>query len=108
MIAHICHCEDTRDTILSVCQCDAYGHIEHEVIIQRSPEEFEILQDQPGPMISCDDLDLDLAPGPEDIVFAGSMMTIVLNGGENIEVDISRLDREEQCRLKTVARKLFR
>jgi hypothetical protein len=107
-IADICTCENTRDKILSVAQCGPNGVIEHEVIIQRAPKEFDLFDDNPGPKISCDDLDIDLLPGPEKIVFSGFLMTIILSGDENIEVDISRLDDDEQKELRVVARELFR
>lgn len=35
-------------------------------------------------------------------------MTIVLSGSENIKVDISRLTQEEQGKLRTVAKALFK
>lgn len=106
-IADISTCENTRDKILSVCQCGVDGEIEHELIIQRGPKEFDVLDDTPGPRVSCDDLGLDLAAGPEDIVFSGFTMTVVLSGEENIEVDISGLDDDEQRELKIVAQELF-
>lgn len=107
-IADICTCENTRDKILSVAQCGPDGDIEHEVIIQRGPREFDVLDDAPGPRISCDDLGLDLVPGPEEIVFSGFLMTIILPGDENIEVDISGMDEDEQNELRVVAQELFR
>ena len=68
--ADICTCESGSDKILSVCQCGPDGEIEHEVIIQRGPREFDVLDDTPGPRISCEELGLDLEPGPEEIVFS--------------------------------------
>lgn len=105
--ADITKCENGRDTILSVAQSGPEG-IEYKVIIQRGPREYEAFDDFPGPRISCDALDLDLAPGPESIRFSGDIMTIVLSEPENIEVDISRLTRERQEDLKTVAKALFK
>ncbi len=107
-IADICMCENTRDKILSVAKCGPDGEIEHEVIIQRAPKEFDVLDDNPGPRISCEDLDIDLAPGPNEIVFSGFLMIIILSGDENIEVDISGLDDAEQKELRVVAQELFR
>ena len=43
--ADICTCENGSDKILSVCQCGPDGEIEHEVIIQRGPKEFDMLDD---------------------------------------------------------------
>ena len=105
--ADISHCENGFDTILSVCQTGPDG-IEHEVIIQRSPREYEAFEDVPGPKVSCDELGLDIAPGLERIDFSGACMTIVLSGKEKIEVDISNLTREEQEELRVVAKALFR
>jgi len=108
MIADICECENTRDKILSVDQCGPDGEIEHEVIIQRGPKEYDQFDDEPGPKISCDDLGLDIVPGPTDIVFSGSLMRIVLPDAEDIEVDISGLDDEEVHQMKVVAEELFK
>ncbi|MBW2595693.1 MAG: hypothetical protein JRC66_09190 [Deltaproteobacteria bacterium] len=105
--ADIITCENERDIILSVCRSGPDG-IEHEVIIQRGPREFESFEEHPGPKLSCDELGLDLVPGPEKITFSGDIMTIVLSEPENIEVDISKLTRDDQEELKTVARALFR
>ncbi len=105
--ADITQCENGRDTILSVCQ-SGLGGIKHEVIIQRGPREFEPFEEYPGPKISCDELGLDLVPGPERITFSGDIMTIVLSEPENIEVDISKLTREEQKKMKAVAKALFK
>jgi len=99
--------ETGEDKILSVCQCDLTGEIELEVIIQRSPKEFDPFDDHPGPKISCTALNLDIVPGPKSILFAGDSMTIILAGPENIEVDISRLTQEEKDDLRRVARLLF-
>jgi len=105
--ADITGCENGRDKILSVCQSGPDG-IEYEVIIQRGPKEFEFFEEHPGPKISCDDLGLDLTPGPDEITFSGDIMTIVLSTQENIEVDVSQLTREEQRELKKVAKELFK
>ncbi len=105
--ADITECENARDTILSVCQSGPDG-IEHEVIIQRGPREYEFVEEHPGPKISCDDFGLDLVPGPEKITFSGDIMTIVLSGFDDIEVDMSILTREERNELKTVAKELFK
>ena len=105
--ADITTCENGRDTILSACQSGPDG-IEHEVIIQRGPREFEPFEEDPGPKLSCDELGLELVPGPEAITFSGNIMTIVLPEPENIEVDISKLTRDEQEELKTVAKVLFK
>ena len=105
--ADITDCETGRDRILSVCQSGPDG-IEHEVIIQRGPKEFEFFEEYPGPKISCDDLGLDLTPGPDDITFLGEIMTIVLSAQENIEVDISNLSPTEQRNLKKVAKALLK
>lgn len=108
MTADISSCENAQDKVLSVCECDADGYIVHEVIIQRAPKEFDILDDAPGPKISCDELGLELAPGPEDIIFSNHLMTVVLSQSENVEIDISGLDVDEQSQLKVVAEELFR
>ena len=99
--------ENGRDKILAVCQSGPDG-IEYEVIIQRGPKEFDLFDEHPGPKISCDDLGLDVTPGPDEITFSGDIMTIVLSAQENIEVDISNLSRSEQCELKKVAKDLFK
>jgi hypothetical protein len=104
--ADISQCENGRDTILSVCQSGPYG-IEHEVIIQRSPREYEVFEDFPGPKISCDELGLDIVQGPESIDFSGGYMTIVLSDHEDIEVNISKLSKKEQVDLRVVAKALF-
>lgn len=106
--ADISTCENERDKILSVCQSDPSGEIEHEVIIQRGPKEYDLFDDTPGPRISCEDLGLDLVPGPDEIRFSEDTMTIVLSDLENIEVDISKLSQDEQKELKTVAKELFK
>ena len=106
--ADICELENGRDKILSVCQCGPHGEIEHEVIIQRGPKEYDRFDDHPGARISCEDLHLDIVPGPERIEFSGDSMTIILSGHENIEVDIARLTNEEQEKLRTVAKALFK
>ena len=106
--ADITTCENDRDKVLSVCQCGPDGDIEHQVIIQRGPKEFDVLDDSPGPKISCEELGLDIVPGPERIMFLEGKMTIALSEGENIEVDISQLPEEEQGELRTVAKELFR
>jgi len=106
--ADICTCENTHDKILSVCQCGVDGDIEHEVIIQRGPKEYDMIDDALGPKITCDDLGLDLAPGPEEIIFSGLIMTIVLSETECIEVDISGLDDDDQQKLRVVAKELFK
>lgn len=105
--ADITTCEMGRDKILSVCQCGPDGEIEHELIIQRGPKEYDIVDEAPGPRISCHDLGLDLSPGPDDIRFSGGMMTIIVSGSESIEVDISGLSGDEQRELKTVAKAVF-
>ena len=106
--ADICNIETGRDKVLSVCQCTSAGDIVEEVIIQRGPKEFDVFDDHPGPRISCKTLNLDIAPGPETIVFSGDFMTIVLTGPEDIEVDISPLTQKERDGLKRVARLLFK
>jgi len=106
--ADITSCENDRDKILSVCECGTGGEIEHEVIIQRGPKEYDFFDDSPGPKISCNELGLDLVPGPERITFSGNIMTIVLSEPENIEVDLSRLSREEQQELRAVAKALYK
>ena len=105
--ADITLCEIGTDRILSVCQSGPDG-IEHEVIIQRGPREFEPFEEHPGPKITCDDLGLSLTPGPDEIRFSGDIMTIVLSTQENIEVDISELPRKEQRDLKKVAKVMFK
>ena len=107
MRADIATLEDKRDKILSVCQMGSEGDIEHEIIILRGPKEFDFIDDQPGPRISCEDLGLDLEPGPEAVTFSGDCMKIVIAGHENIEVDISRLSPEERKDLVKVAEALF-
>ena len=42
------------------------------------------------------------------IIFKGSIMTVIIAGYENIEVDISRLSDDEQRRLKVVAKEMFK
>ncbi len=105
--ADIVQCENGRDKVLSVCQAGP-DDIEHEVIIQRGPKEYEHLEEYPGPTISCDDVGLDLVSGPDAITFKGDIMTIVLFGNENVEVDISDLSQEDQRDLQEVARELFK
>ena len=80
MIADLCTCENGRDKILSVCECDSYGDFVHEVIIQRGPKEYDVFDDAPGPKISCDDLALELVSGPDYIVFRDMTMTFHLSG----------------------------
>ncbi|MCX6996545.1 MAG: hypothetical protein NTV49_05555 [Kiritimatiellaeota bacterium] len=106
--ADITSCENGRDKILSACQCGPDGVIEHEFIIQRGPKEYDVLDDLPGPRISCEELGLDLAPGPVNITFSEGRMTIALFAVENIEVDISRLSKKEQRELHIVAKELFK
>jgi hypothetical protein len=105
--ADISQCEDIRDAILSVCQCGTDGGIEHQLTIHRGPKEYAALDDQHGPKVSCKDLGLYLRPGPDEIVFSGNFMTVILSGHEDIVVDISGLDDEEQQQLRTVAQALF-
>ena len=105
--AHISTCENEADKVLSVCQCDSDGGIEHELIIQRGPKEFELFDDMSGPRISYDQIGLDMAPGPKEILFAGDTMTVVVSSKESIEIDISELDGEEIRELKAVAKALF-
>jgi len=107
MRADIATCENGRDKILSVCQLDADGEIAHEITIQRSPKEYDIFDENPGPKISCDELGLDLATGPQAIRFAGNTMVIVLAQCEDIEADLSPLTPEERADLRNVAEKLF-
>jgi len=104
--ADIATCEDGRDKILSVCQSNPDGDVLHEIIIQRSPKEFDFLTGDPGPRISCEDLGLDLEPGPESIAFSGDLMTIIVAGHEQIEVDLSLLDMEDRKALQEVAKRL--
>ncbi len=99
-------CESGMDTVLWLCQSGS-NRIEHEVIIHRGPREFERFRQHAGPTLSCEELGLNLVPGPENIVFAGEVMNIVMSGPDDIEVDISRLTREEQKDLKVAARELF-
>lgn len=106
--ADIMTCENDRDKILSVCESGMDGEIKHEVIIQRGPKEYDAYDDSAGPKISCDELDLDLVPGPESITFSGDTMTIILSEPENIEVDISLLSREEKRELRAVAKAIFK
>ena len=106
--ADITTCEDERDKILSVCQVGSDGEIEHEVIIQRGPKEFDIIDDDPGPKISCEYLGLDIAPGPKTINFSEDAMTIVLDGPENIQVDLSPLSPEQRSELEVVAKVIFK
>lgn len=106
--ADITDCENGRDKVLSVCQVAPDGDIEQEVIIQRQPREFDVFDDQPGPKITCKELGLDLELGPKEIRFSGDFMTIVIEGSENIQVDISRLSKKERKELKTVARTIFK
>lgn len=105
--ADIATCEDGRDKILSVCQSNPDGDVLHEIIIQRGPEELDFLTDDPGPRISCVDFGLDLEPGPESIEFTGDLMTIVVAGHEEIEVDLSPLEAEDRKALRKVAKRLF-
>jgi hypothetical protein len=106
--ADITTCENDQDKILSVCQSSVNGEVEHEVIIQRGPKEYDAFDDVPGPKITCDELGLDLVPGPERIIFSGNTMTIVLSEPENIEVDISRLTKGEIRELRAVAKAIFK
>jgi len=98
---------DGREQVLSVCQCGPEGMIEHEIIIQRHAREYDIVEESPGPKISCDQLGLDIVPGPENIIFEGGVMNIILSGSEDIEVDISHLPGDEQTELKKVAKAVF-
>ena len=106
--ADIATCEDGTDKILSVCQINPDGDVLYEIIIQRGPKEFDFLTDHPGPRISCEDLGLDLEPGPESIGFSGDLMTIIVAGYEEIEVDLSPLDTESRKALREVAETLFK
>lgn len=106
--ADIATLEDKRDKVLSVCQLGPEGEIEYEVAIQRGPKEFDILDDAPGPKISFDALGLDLAPGPAAIRFSGNIMSIVVTGHGDIEVDLSPLADDERALLMKVAGKLFK
>jgi len=101
-------CEDGQDKVLSVCQCGPDGDLEHEVIIQRGPKEFDPFDDHPGPKISYDQLGLDAAPGPQAITFTGDVMKIVLADCEDLEVDLSRLSPRERKQLESVAAAIFR
>jgi hypothetical protein len=105
--ADIANCENDRDKVLSVCQCGDDGEIEYEVIIQRGPKEFDVFDDVPGPRITCNELGLDLVPGPERILFSDNLLIIVLSDSTNIEVDISSLTEEEIQDLRTVAKAIF-
>ncbi len=105
--ADIATCENGRDKILSVCQSNPDGYIQHEIIIQRGPKEFDFLIEHPGPQISCADLGLELEPGPESIRFSGDLMIITVAGHEEIQVDLSALDAETRQALQKVAKTLF-
>jgi hypothetical protein len=106
--ADIATLENKRDKVLSVCQLGPEGEIEYEVIIQRGPKEYDILDDAPGPKISFDPLGLYLAPGPAAIRFSGNIMSIVVTGQEDIEVDLSPLSDNERALLMKVAGNLFK
>ena len=106
--ADFANCENDKDKILSVCESGSDGEIVHEVIIQRGPKEFDRFDETPGPKISCDELGLDIVPGPDKIEFSGETMTIFLSEPENIEVDISRLSKREKQQLMTVAEAIFK
>jgi len=106
--ADIATLEDKRDKILSVCQLGPDGEIEYEVIIQRGPKEYDILDDAPGPKISFAPLGLYLEPGPAAIRFSGNIMSIVVTGHEDIEVDLSPLADGERAFLMKVAGNLFK
>ena len=108
IIANSSVCENGRDKILSVCQEGPDGTIEHDIIIQRGPKEYDFIDDAPGPRISFDTFGLDLTPGPDAIVFSGHIMTLLMSGYENIEVDLSGLDEHEIRELKAVATALFK
>ena len=105
--ADIATCEDGRDKILSVCQSNPGGDILHEIIIQRAPKELDFLVEDLGPKISCAELGLELDPGPKSIRFAGDVMTILVAGHEEIQVDLSGLDAGSKAALRKVAKKLF-
>ncbi len=106
--ANICACENGFDKVLSVCQSAPAAGILNEVIIQRGPKQFDVFDDVPGPKISFDEYGLDMEPDPEKIIVAGDIMTIVLSGQEDIEVDISGLTREEKMELQVVAIEIFK
>ena len=106
--ANICTCENSFDKVLSVCQSEPGARILNEVIIQRGPKQFDVFDDVPGPKISFDEYGLDMEPGPENIIFSGDIMTIVLSGHEDIEVDISGLTKEEKKELQVVAIEIFK
>lgn len=106
--ADFANCENGKDKILSVCESGTNGEIMHEVIIQRGPKEFDRFDEAPGPKISCDELGLDIVPGPDKIQFSGDTMTIVLSELEDIEIDISRLSKKEKRQLMTVAKVIFK
>ena len=106
--ADIATLEDARDKILSVCQCGPEEEIEYELIIQRGPKEYDILDDAPGPKISFAPLGLDLAPGLAAIRFSGDTMSIVVTSCEDIEVDLSPLADDERAFLVKVARKILK
>lgn len=106
--ADMAECENGRDKILSVWQIGPDGSLQHQVIIQRGPKEYDARDDAPGPKISCEELGLDLAPGPKRILIGRGVMTIVLSEEEKIEVDISGLPKNEQHDLKVVAEELLK
>jgi len=95
--ADFANCENGKDKILSVCESATNGEIVHEVIIQRGPKEFDRFDEAPGPKISCDELGLDIVPGPDKIKFSGDTMTIVLSELEDIEIDIKEVGTIEEA-----------
>lgn len=105
--ADIATLENKRDKILSVCQLGPDGKIEYEVIIQRGPKKFDVFDDAPGPKISFKPFGLHLTPGPAAIRFVGDIMSIVVTGHEDIQVDLSPLADRERSLLMKVAGKLF-
>lgn len=105
--ADIATCEDGRDKILSVCQSNHCGDVLHEIIIQRAPKELDFLVEDPGPKITCEELGLELEPGPKSIRFAGDVMRILVTGHEEIQVDLSGLNAGTKKALRKVAKKLF-
>jgi hypothetical protein len=62
---------------------------------------------KPGPRISCAELGPELEPGPKSIRFSGDMMTILVAGHEEIQVDLSGLDAGSKKPLRKVEKKLF-
>jgi hypothetical protein len=58
--------------------------------------EFDFLVADPGPKIPCAELGLELAPGLGSMQFSGDVITIVVAGRDEIQVDLSGRRGEQE------------